>query len=29
MKIGEYNKNVTINGVKKAGFYKVKYINAS
>ena len=29
LKIGEYNKNVTINGVKRAGFYKVKYIGLS
>lgn len=27
VKIGEYNKNITIEGVKKAGFIKLKYIN--
>jgi len=24
--LGEYNKNITIDGIKKAGFYKIKYI---
>jgi len=27
VKIGEYNKNITIDGVKKAGFIKLKYLN--